>query len=367
MSSRGTLRSGVQSKVMATAGRKAGSLMVEVYRAARFTVLAAAFAAGCAGGPESAPDVRVTVTRRLMGMPWSITVHAASPAAGHAAIAAGFAEVARLERVLSDYDPDSELSRLSAQAPMGAAVAVSEDLWRVLHRAADLQADTDGAFDITVGPLTSLWRQARRTGVAPGTDRLAAARHAVGRQALELDADRRTVRLIQPGTRLDPGGIGAGYAADRAMEVLERRGIAAALIDASGDVLVSAAPPGAAGWRIAVAPAGTSAEDHVMLVHAAITTSGDAYQAVEIGSQRHGHVIDPRTGQAVPGPAAVTVIAPDCTTADALATAALVLGPEAGLRAVAGRPGCAARFTWKDGGAVRTAVTRSWPGVTADR
>jgi thiamine biosynthesis lipoprotein len=338
-----------------------------VYRAVRFTVLAAALTAGCRGGAEPDQQVRVTATRRLMGMPWSITVYAASSAAGYAAIAAGFAEVARLERVLSDYDPHSELSRLSAQAPMAEPIPVSEDLWHVLRRAAELQAATDGAFDITVGPLTSLWRQARRTGVAPDADRLAAARHAVGREALALDARRLAVRLIQPGMRLDPGGIGAGYAADRALEVIERRGIAAALIDASGDVLVSAAPPGAAGWRIAVAPQGTLAEDHVVLTHAAITTSGDAHQAVEIAGLRHGHVIDPRTGRAVPGPAAVTVIAADCTTADALATAALVLGPEAGLRAVEDWPGCAARFSWEDGGQTRTQATRSWPGATSDR
>ena len=150
------------------------------------------------------------------------------------------------------------------------------------------------------------------------------------------------------------------------MEELERRGITAALIDASGDVLVSAAPPGRAGWRIAVAPAGTVTEDHVVLAHAAVTTSGDAHQAVEIGGRRLGHVIDPRSGGAVPGPAAVAVIAPDCTTADALATAALVLGPEAGLRMVADRPGCAARFTWERGGEVRTAATRSWPGTAEE-
>ncbi|NBW85734.1 MAG: hypothetical protein EBR23_02620, partial [Planctomycetia bacterium] len=223
MSSRGTLRSGVQSKVMATAGREAGSLMARsVYRTARFTVLAATLAAGCTGGAEPDQEVRVTASRRLMGMPWSITVYAASSAAGHAAIAAGFAEVARLERVLSDYDPDSELSRLSAQAPMAAAIPVSADLWHVLRHAAELQAATDGAFDITVGPLTSLWRQARRTGVAPDSARLAAARRAVGRETLALDDRRQAVRLIQPGMRLDPGGIGAGYAADRAMEELER-------------------------------------------------------------------------------------------------------------------------------------------------
>lgn len=333
------------------------------YRAALPAVLTALLATACRG-PEPGCGERVSESRRLMGMPWTITVYAASQAAGRTAIAAGFAEVERLELVLSDYDAESELSRLSALSPMTEAVPVSDDLWEVLRLAAAVAADTGGAFDVTVGPLTRLWRQARRTGIAPAEDRLAAALEAVGPRAVELDAGRRAVRLVRPGMRLDAGGIGAGYAADRALEELGRRGIAAALVDASGDVVVSGAPPGSAGWRIAVAPHGMVAEDHVVLADAAITTSGDARQAVEIGGLRLGHVIDPRSGRAVPGPAAVTVIAPDGATADALATAALVLGPEAGLRVLEGMPGCAARFSWRDQKGLRTAKTSAWPGTS---
>jgi thiamine biosynthesis lipoprotein len=139
------------------------------------------------------------------------------------------------------------------------------------------------------------------------------------------------------------------------------------MIDASGDIVVSGPPAGADGWRIALDPLGRGGTDGetIMLVRAAVTTSGDAYQAVEIDGRRYSHIVDPRTGLGVAGPAAVTVIAPDCTTADSLATAASVLGPERGLALVATTPGCAARFTWWDGDSTRIATTPSWPAHPA--
>ena len=110
---------------------------------------------------DSAP-VRVSLTRRLMGVAWRITVHASSAEAGREAIAAGFGEVERIERILSDYDLKSELSRLSAASPSGGPVPVGEDLWRALSRSVEIRDATDGAFDPTVGPLTTLWRRTGR-------------------------------------------------------------------------------------------------------------------------------------------------------------------------------------------------------------
>ncbi len=364
MSSRGTLRSGVHSNMIATGGVEAASLMTTgLYRAALVVGLATWLAAGCGPRAEERATVRVSESRRLMGAPWTITVHAGSRAAGAAAIAAAFAEIERLERILSDYDPASELSRLSAAAPTPEPVAVGSDLWRVLVTAEALGEKTGGAFDIAVGPLTALWRQARRSGRLPKPDKLAAARAAVGPGTVELVPATRSVRLPKPGTRLDAGGIGMGYAADRALEVLAARGIASALIEASGDVLVSAPPPGTAGWRIAVAPLRPGgAGETVVLAHAAVTTSGDAYQAVEIDGVRYSHIVDPRSGLGLTGPTAVTVIAPDATTADGLATAASVLGHEAGPAVITIFPGCSARFAWREAAADRVLTTPGWPG-----
>jgi thiamine biosynthesis lipoprotein len=329
-------------------------------------VMLGLLAAGCAA--RSAPSQRVTETRRLMGAPWTITVYAADGEAGRAAIAAAFAEVERLERILSDYDPASELSRLSAAAPMPEAVPVGPDLWRVLARAVEIRDATGGGFDPTVGPLTKLWRQARRTGRMPPPEKLAAAAAAVGPEALVLVPPNQ-VLLPRPGTRLDLGGIGMGDAVDRAVDVLRGLGIRAALVDASGDVGALGAPPGAAGWRVEVAASGRreggEARECLVIADAAVTTSGDAFQAVEIDGIRYSHIVDPRTGLGVVGPAAITVIAPDCTTADALATAASVLGPERGLTAVAARPGCAARSVWVDAGRRREAATPTWPAAAA--
>jgi FAD:protein FMN transferase len=304
-----------------------------------------------------------------MGVPWTITLYAESPAAGRAALAAGFAEVARLERILSDYDPQSELSRLSAAAPTAVPEPVSDDLWQVLERAVEIRDATGGAFDPTVGPLTSLWRQARRSGRLPLPGKLAAAREAVGQDTLRLVPASREVVLTRPAMRLDLGGIGMGYAVDRAVAVLNHHGITAAMVDASGDIAVTAPPPGTAGWRIAVAPLpaagdGTAARDtgeYLLLTHAAVTTSGDAFQAVEIDGRRYSHIVDPRTGLGVAGPAAVTVVAADCTTADALATAASVLGPDKAAAVIAATPDCAARFVSMADGQLQHSQTPRWP------
>ena len=367
MSRRGTLRSGVHSKVIATGGDEAGSLMTTgFYRAAAVSVVAFWAATGCGSGAVPRPLARVSDTQRLMGVPWTITVHAPTEADGAAAIAAAFGEIARLEQVLSDYEPTSELSRLSRAAPTAEPVGVSDDLWRVLAVAERFRDASGGSFDISVGPLTTLWRQARRSGRLPRADKLAAARAAVGAGSVELVPDRRAVRLPKPGTRLDPGGIGMGYAADRALEVLAARGIRSAMIDASGDVLVSGPPPGRDGWRIDVMPLSPGGlRESLVLVDAAVTTSGDAYQAVEIDGVRYSHIVDPRTGRGVPGPAAVVVIAPDATDADALATAASVLGPEAGPPVLEKFPGCAARFLWSDQGETRSLTTPGWPAKAA--
>jgi len=331
------------------------------YRRLRLVALAGCMLAGCPATDHAC--LRVSGSQRLMGTTWTVTVHATDAAAGEAAIAAALAEVTRLEKVLSDYDPVSELARLSAAAPMADALPVGDDLWRLLVVADDFRRRTGGAFDVSVGPLTALWRQSRRSGKPPRAEKLAAARAASGGENVELVTERRAVRLPKPGMRLDAGGIGMGYAADRALEVLAALGIESAMIDASGDVRVSAAPPGTAGWRIVVAPLEPGGQaDTLVLSDAAVTTSGDAYQGVVIDGVRYSHVVDPRTGLGVVGPTAVTVVGPDATTADALATAASVLGHEAGPAVVAGFPGCSARFAWRAGERVESLTTPGWPG-----
>jgi thiamine biosynthesis lipoprotein len=288
--------------------------------------------------------LRFEATQPQMGVPFKIILYARDEQAANAAFDAAFARIAQLNSVLSDYDPASELSRLSRTSGTNARVALGADLWRVLARSQELAERTDGAFDVTVGPYVRLWRRARRSKEMPTAERMAAARAAVGHQFLQLDAQGHTAELLRPGMRLDLGGIAMGYAVDEALAVLKSRGITRVLIDASGDIGVGDPPPGKNGWAISAVPLseeGTPSRE-ILLANAAVTTSGDAFQHVVIGGRRYSHIVDPRTGLGLSDQTGVTVIARDCITADGLATAVSVLGPIAGLKLVEGTPGAAA-------------------------
>lgn len=308
---------------------------------------------GLAGGlAGSATAVEPPTLRRFecaethMGTEIRLVFYAADDATAQGAAAAAFARVADLDRKLSDYDPHSELSLLGATSGSGRRVRLSADLWHVLDAGQRLAAETDGAFDVTVGPLTKMWRSARRTKTFPPADRMAKARAAVGYRCLLLDPGSRTAELTRPNMRLDLGGIAMGYAAHEALAVLKRHGIASALVDASGDVVCSAAPPDEPqGWRIGIAPltgSPGSASRSVWLRDAALTTSGDAFQYVEIDGRRFSHIVDPKTGLGLTMRSSVTVTARDGMTADSMATAVSVLGPRRGLELIAGTPGAAA-------------------------
>jgi thiamine biosynthesis lipoprotein len=227
---------------------------------------------------------------------------------------------------MSDYRPTSELMRLCAKAG-GPAVKVSRDLLKVLLKAQEISRLSDGAFDVTVGPLVKLWREARATRKMPDESRLCSARELVGWRKLEIDAKNATVRLKYPGMLLDLGGIAKGYACDAALRTLKRCGINRALIEMGGDIALGDPPPGKKGWLVQI-PAAQADERCSQLANCGVSTSGDAEQFVEINGRRYSHIVDPRTGLGLTHRAEVTVIAPDCTTSDCLATAASVLGPE---------------------------------------
>ena len=315
---------------------------------------------------ESSTSRRREFTQVHMGTEWRIVLYSADESIANRAAGAAFDRVAELDRILSDYDPASELSRLSATAGSGRAVKIGDDLWHVLRRSQELAAATDGAFDVTVGPLTKMWRSARRSKRFPPDERMAEARAAVGFEKLELDAAARTAKLAAPNMRLDLGGIAMGYAADEALEVVTRHGIVSAMIDASGDIVCSAPPPGETGWKIGIAPLTESKgppSRYVRLAHSALTTSGDAFQYVEIDGVRYSHIVDPETGRGLTTRSSVTVTARDCLSADSLATAVSVLGPERGRKLIATVDGAAALVVVREGEAMRTIET---PGFTSE-
>lgn len=287
---------------------------------------------------------RFQYERPLMGAPIRVILYATDQRSANLAAEAAYERIAELDRILSDYKPDSELSLLSATAGSGKAVALSQDLWTVLERSQKLAKETGGAFDVTVGPYVRLWRRARRAKEFPAQQRLAEARQAVGYEKLKLEPSGHTAQLLVPAMRLDLGGIATGYAVDEAMKVLRQKGIERALIDASGDILVSEPPPGEMGWKIGIAPldADGPPSRYLRLRNMSVTTSGDAFQHVVLDGKRYSHIVDPATGLGLTDQTSATVIAPDGITADSMATAVCVLGPEKGLKLVETMPRAAA-------------------------
>jgi len=283
---------------------------------------------------------RFEFTETQMGVPFKIVVYAEQQSAANHAVQAAFRRIGELNDILSDYEDTSELSRLSHTSPHAQPVHISDDLFRVLTRSQELARRTDGAFDVTVGPLVQIWRRARRQHALPPPERLAAAKAAVDYHAVKLLPDTKSVQLIKPRMRLDLGGIGMGYAVDEALAVLKKNGIRSAMIDASGDIGTLDPPPGKTGWRIGVSPdnVADSGTRFVFLANKAFAISGDAYQHVEINGVRYSHIVDPQTGLGLTDRSAVAVIAGDCTTADSYATAISVLGPQKGLKLAADTP-----------------------------
>lgn len=294
-----------------------------------------------------------------MGTLVRITVYTPDEAAAGTAFRAAFGRIRDLDRILSDYHPDSELNRLVKSA-VGRAGPASGDLFKVLQASQQLAAETGGAFDVTQGPIIRLWREARRTKRVPdaGARREAALRG--GFRKLQLDPARRTVRLEQHGMALDLGAIGKGYAASQAIAVLNRLGVHSALVAVSGDLAFSKAPPGQRGWRVgidAVAGAPGDLPRVLELTDAAVSTAGSSEQYVEIDGRRYSHIIDPASGMGLAEDVTVTVVAPDGLQADGLDTAVSALGVTRGLALVESRPDAAAIIVQR--GAAGTRVVAS--------
>jgi len=282
---------------------------------------------------------RHEATHPHMGTKFTIVLYAKDAESANRAFQAGFSRIAALDRAMNDYRADSELSKLSLASPCPQGVAVSRDLFLVLSHSQEVSRQSDGAFDVTIGPLTKLWRRARRQKRLPSEDRLVDARNAVGYQAMELDTDTGRVRLLREKMRLDLGGIAKGYAVDAALRAISKAGLDRALVNASGDLAASGSPPGTPGWKVGIAPLnpGAAPSRFGYLHHRAVATSGDAFQFVEIDGRRYSHIVDPSTGLGLTSRSSVSVLAPDCTTADAWASAASVMGTRRAMAVMAQR------------------------------
>ncbi|MBI1375509.1 MAG: FAD:protein FMN transferase [Phycisphaera sp.] len=327
---------------------------------------------------------RYEFTEQHMGTMFKVVLYAPDDVTADVASVDAYKRVEQLNDILSDYHATSEIRRLSDTSGSGRAVPVSEDLYRVLKRSVEVSEMSDGAFDVSVGPVIRLWRWARRHNEMPPKDSLDKAVQAVGYKHIVFDSAHQAITLTQPGMRLDVGGIAKGYACDAMLAVLRRYGVTRALIDAGGDLAFSDPPPDRDTWRIALPQllepgdsGGASATPpvitkdtpmrYVLLRNGAVATSGDVYQHVVIDGVRYSHIVNPKTGIGLTTPMTVTVVAPDGATADALASTVSVLGPDKGIALIDSLPDTAAFVTYIDtDGGIATRASQRWGGLKHD-
>jgi FAD:protein FMN transferase len=284
--------------------------------------------------------------RAVMGSACSIDAPLPADAAAEeplrASLAAALDEVARWDAVLSDWRPDTPLSRLNA-APAGTTLGVDAGLLAWLADSRRWWQATDGAFDPTVGALVGAWGLRTSEPARPEPAALAGALARCGFGAVQIDAAAGTATRAIDGLVLDPGGSGKGWALDRAAEVLAARGVDCALLSFGSTLLALAPPPGAEGWPVPVVHDGSGATvAYLALAHGALSVSGGGFSTftdsgTEGGGVQRGHVLDPRTGVPVAAERLAWVRHVSASASDALSTALLVAGPA--LAPVAGASG----------------------------
>ena len=285
-------------------------------------------------------------SREAMGC--TATVRACGPdaAALPAIVGATLDEIDRVDRLMSHYRRDSPLSRLNREAAMG-PVAVEPELLDFLAECLRWSRESEGAFDVTVGPLMKAWGFFRDEGHVPGEGELARALAVVGYQHVELDRAAGTVRFDRPGVELDLGGIGKGYAVDRAVSLLRQRGIASALVNLGGSSVYGlGAPPGRKAWEIGIRdptdPGKTALT--VPLRDRALSVSGGYARFFEKDGVTYAHIMDPRIGRPVQGLLSVAVLTATATDGDALDNVFFVQGLEGARTARARLPPTEAFF-----------------------
>lgn len=281
-----------------------------------------------------------------MGTAFNVTLYAPENryAEAEATVLAAFDRVAALNAIFSDYEPNSEINRLAATAPK--PWPGSPDLLALSTRALELAQTTDGAFDPTIGQLTRLWRSSRQRQKLAPPHRLQKALQHSGWHQLQINDQYLT--LSKPDVLLDFGGIAKGYVADQMLSLLKSNGFPIAIVLAGGDTAAGDPPPDSPGWTVTLRSGiNDNAPVNLSIANRSVSTSGDLYQFIELDGIRYSHIIDPKTGLGLTRRIACSVIAPNTTTSDALATALCILGPEKS-RPIAQDLKLTVRWTWLD-------------------
>ena len=266
-----------------------------------------------------------------MGTYCEVQVYDSDAARAGKAMAAALDEMQRVDRLLSNYAADSELSAMNREASRSPA-RTSPELYAFVRKCREFHDETLGTFDPTVGPLVRVWGFLSPRPEKPSEADIAAARSKSGFDKVLLNDMDRTVFYAVAGLEIDPGGIGKGYAVDKAVAVLKRLKVGAALVSAGGSTLYAVGhPPGLDAWRIAVRNSADPEKPYaiVRLRDNAVSTSGISEKSVKAGGRRYGHIFDPRTGEPVEGVCQVSVVAATATESDALTKAVFILSRNA--------------------------------------
>ncbi|MFW6457446.1 MAG: FAD:protein FMN transferase [Planctomycetota bacterium] len=270
---------------------------------------------------------------KIMGTDASIIVRGEDITSVRQSISPAVSRLQSIERTMSTYRDDSEISRLNASGH-ASPIRISKTTMQILRKAQKMYRLTDGAFDITYAPLRSLWRRAEKQKRRPSEEDINRTLSHVGNNQLILRDG--TAQLAQKGVEIDPGGIAKGFAIDQAIHALQEAGIQNALVEVGGDLRVLGHPNEEERWRIEMRdPRPGKHEPIILQLHnEAVATSGDYHRFFRIDDQKFSHIIDPRTGYPVRRVPSATVISQRALQADALATAISVMNLEKGLHLV---------------------------------
>ncbi len=287
---------------------------------------------GCRGAGTPPGNRIFRETKLLMGTTVEITVRGEDKALAGQAVEQAFREIEKVDNLMSTFKADSEISLINREGDRR-PIKVSRDTFRVIRESLRLSEQSAGAFDISVAPLITLWRTAKKNKQLPGPGKLKETLALVGYRNIVIDEEKRTVGFRKKGMRINLGGIAKGYAVDRAVAKLRERGIKRAIVNAGGDLYLLGRPPEKDFWTIGLRHPGKKGKilGSIQARDEAIVTSGNYENYFTLDGKRYGHILDPRTGKPVEGILSVTVLAKDAFRADGLATAIFVLGPKKGL------------------------------------
>jgi thiamine biosynthesis lipoprotein len=299
-------------------------------------------------------QVTVQKTEPIMGTDVTVTVVAPSAKEGEAAIDAAMDEIRRLDRMMSLYKEESEITRVNLAAGEH-SVTVSPEMITVVEHAQRASELSGGAFDVTIGPLVVLWQMRLKEGAVPSDKEVKAVLPRVNYKDVLIDKKGSSIFLTRKGMIMDLGGVAKGYAADRAAEVLRKQGITNALVAVAGDIRAMGTREDGKPWRIGVQHPREAGKllATLELSDRSISTSGDYERFTIINKERYHHILDPRTGKPSAGVESVTIIGDQGAVIDPLTTALFILSPEKGMQIVKDL-GCEAIFVDDKGNVTST-------------